>query len=195
MGPDDDRHLSRLRAGDETAELLRRERPEMTVDEIDRLHRRLHPPRARRRAPSVVVAFCLALGLVFMTAGTGLAISGFATSHEAVQAQYPDSAAGRPPSAPSGHQGGGQQPNGRSVAAGPPTSTARGGHTQSRPPSLGDTVRTRHSTDRLGLSEAESRTGAPFTGYGAIPILATGIALFVTGAVGRRPARPRRAGA
>jgi hypothetical protein len=186
----DDRHL-RLRVLEETAELLRRERPEMTVDEIDRLHRRLHPPSARRRAPSVVVAFCLALGLVFMTAGTGLAISGFATSDEAVQAQYPESAAGRPPSVPPGHQGGGQQPNVGSGAAGPPTSAAHGGPTQSRPPSLGDTARARHSTDRVGLSEAESRTGAPFTGYGAIPILAAGIALFVTGAVVRRPARSR----
>ena len=185
MGPDD-RHL-RLRALEETAELLRRERPEMTVDEIDRLHRRLHPPSARRRAPSVVVAFCLALGLVFTTAGTGLAISGFATSDQPVQAQYPDSAAGRPP----GRPGGGQQPNGGSGAAGPPSSAAHGGPTQSRPPSLGDTASARHSTDRVGLSEAESRTGAPFTGYGAIPILAAGIVLFVTGAVVHRPARSR----
>lgn len=185
----EDRHPPRPRALAETAELLRRERPEMTVDEIDRLHRRLHPPSAQRRASRVVVAFCLALGLVFTTAGTGLAISGFATSDEPVQAQYPDSAAGRPPSAPPGQQGGGQQPNGGSGAAGPPTSSADAGRTQSRPPSLGDTARARHTTDRLGLSEAESRTGAPFTGYGAIPILAAGIALFVTGAVVHRPAR------
>lgn len=186
----DDRHLAWRGALAETAELLRRERPEMTVDEIDRLHRRLHPPSAQRRAPSIVVAFCLALGLVFMTAGTGLAISGFATSDEAVQAQYPDSAAGGPPSATPGHQGGGLQPNGGS-AAGARTSSAHGGHTQSRPPSLGDTARARRTTDRLELSEAESRTSAPFTGYGAIPILAAGIALFVTGAVVHRPGRSR----
>jgi hypothetical protein len=188
----EDRHPPQPRALAETAELLRRERPEMTVDEIDRLHRRLHPPSAQRRAPRVVVAFCLALGLVFTTAGTGLAISGFASSDEAVQAQYPDSAAGGPPSAPPGQQGGGQQPNGGSGAAGRPSaSSAHGGHTQSRPPSLGDTARARHSADRLELSQAESRTAAPFTGYGAIPLLAAGIALFVTGAVRHRRARSR----
>jgi hypothetical protein len=187
MGPDDRQPLPC--ALEETAELLRRERPQMTFDEIDRLHRRLHPPNAHgppnahRRAPRVVVAFCLALGLVFTTAGTGLAISGFATSDEAVQSQYPDSAAARPPSGPPGQQGGGSQPNGGSGAA--------GGHTQSRPPSLGDTARARHSADRLQLSQAESQTDAPFTGYGAIPILAAGIALFVTGAFVHRPARSR----
>jgi hypothetical protein len=187
----EDRHPPRPRTLAETAELLRRERPEMTVDEFDRLHRRLHPPSAQRRAPRVVVAFCLALGLLFTTAGTGLAISGFATSDEAVQAQYPNSAAGRPPSAPPGPQGGGQQPNGGSSAAGPLITSADGRHTQSRPPTLGDTPPARDSTDRLELSQAESRTGAPFTGYGAIPILAAGIALFATGAIVRRPARSR----
>ena len=76
-----------------TAALLTRARPTLTVDELDRLDRRLHPRRPGRRRSSLVVAFCAALGLMFTTAGTGLAISGFVTPAPAVRAQYPDAAA------------------------------------------------------------------------------------------------------
>jgi hypothetical protein len=161
-----------------TAALLTRARPTLTVDELDRLDRRLHPPRARRRRSNLVVAFCAALGLMFTTAGTGLAISGFVTPAPAVRAQYPDAAAraGTPPR-------GGQGSAGRSHAR--PHSSGR----RVRPPSLADTARARRSEDiRNGLNAAEARPNAPFTGLAAIPILMAGIAFTVTGAfVHRRP--------
>ena len=169
-----------------TAALLTRARPTLTVDEVDRLDRRLHPRRAGRRRSSLVVAFCAALGLMFTTAGTGLAISGFVNPAPAVRAQYPDAAAraGTPP-------GGGQGSAGRTKGARPHSS---GGRTRTaRPPSLADTARARRSEDtRNGLSAAEARPNAPFTGFAAIPILMAGIAFTVTGAfVHRRPPADR----
>jgi hypothetical protein len=162
---------------DGTAALLMRARPTLTVDELDRLDRRLHPPRPVRRRSSLVVALCAALGLMFTTAGTGLAISGFVTPGPAVHAQYPDAAAraGKPP-------GGGQGSAGAAKGARGHSRTAR--HT-----SLANTARARPSEDtRNRLNAAEARPNAPFTGAAAIPILMAGIAFAATGAfVHRRP--------
>ena len=165
-----------------TAALLTNARPTLTVDELDRLDRRLRPRRAGRRRPSLAVAFCAALGLMFTTAGTGLAVSGFVTPAPAVRAQYPDAAAraGTPP-------GGGQGSAGRIKGARPHSS---GGRTHTaKPQSLADTARTRPSEDtRNRLNAAEARPNAPFTGLAAIPILMAGIVFSVTGAfVHRRP--------
>jgi hypothetical protein len=156
-----------------TAELFRRERPVLTLDEIGRIDRRLHARPPRRRRSSLAVAFCAALGLVFSTAGTGLAISGFATPDKAVHAQYPSRAAGT--GQPSGSSGGGGRAPAHAKRSGPTT--------------LRDAARARRSADdRTGVFRAATRTGGPFTGYGAIPILVVGLAFFVTGAiVNRRP--------
>ena len=65
----------------DVVELLRSERPALTSDELERVNRRLNRSRAPRRGPRpgsrLAVGICLAFGLLFMTAGTGLAISGF----------------------------------------------------------------------------------------------------------------------
>jgi hypothetical protein len=157
-----------------TAELFRRERPVLTVDEIDRIDRRLRAGgsrRPRRRRSSLAVAFCAALGLVFSTAGTGLAISGFASPGKAVHAQY--AGPGQTGSQTRGGHGGGR------------ASAKHSGAT-----TLGDTARARQSADdRTEVFKAATRTGAPFTGFGAIPILVVGLAFFITGAVVNR--RPR----
>jgi hypothetical protein len=159
-----------------------RARPTLTVDELDRLDRRLHPRRPARRRSSLVVAFCAALGLMFTTAGTGLAISGFVTPAPAVHAQYPDAAAraGSPPGGGHGSAGSIKGARGHSSGARRPAA---------KPPSLADTARARRSADtRNALNAAEARPNAPFTGLAAIPILMAGIAFTVTGAVvHRRP--------
>lgn len=150
------------RLGD-VCELLRRERPALTSDELERVDRRLNTSRAPRRAPRrgsrLVVVICLALGLPFMTAGTGLAVSGFATPGAADHAQYPDRTA---------------DPAGR----------------HSSPSSLGE-IRPagRTSTAVVPLRQAETRNDLPFTGFAAIPILVIGIALIVTGAAVNRSTR------
>jgi hypothetical protein len=149
----------------DVCELLRRERPVLTSDELERVDRRLNtsrtPRRARRSGSRLAVAICLALGLLFMTAGTGLAVSGFATPGAADHAQYPDRTADGPPA---------------------------GRH--SSPSSLGE-IRPagRTSTAVAPLRQAETRNDLPFTGFAAIPILVTGIALIVTGAAVNRSTR------
>lgn len=163
-----------------TAALLTRARPTLTVDERDRLDRRLHPRRTGRRRSSLVVAFCAALGLVFTTAGTGLAISGFVTPAPAVRAQYPDAAA-RPGTPPGGGLGSAGAMKGRR------SHSSGGGPHTARPPSLADTARARSSGDAgNGLNAAEARPNAPFTGFAAIPILMAGIAFALTGAFAHR---------
>jgi hypothetical protein len=171
-----------------TAEVLRRSRPALTNEEIDRLDRRVRPrPRApRRRSSTLAVACCAALGLLFTTAGTGLAISGFATEGSAVQAQYPDQGSTAP------------QPRGGGVPGAlptrpPTTPSRRPGARTSTPPTLGDSAAGRQGPpSRTALARAETRSAPPFTGFGAIPILIAGIALFVTSAVvHRRPAGER----
>ena len=55
----------------------------------------LHTQRRRwacRQVPSLAISACLAVGILLTATGTGLAISGFATSGPAVRAQYPDAA-------------------------------------------------------------------------------------------------------
>src|SRR6188472_993181 len=52
------------------------------------------PTRRRRwtcaQVPSLAISACLAVGILLTATGTGLAISGFASSGPAVRAQYPD---------------------------------------------------------------------------------------------------------
>jgi hypothetical protein len=130
------------------------------------------------------VACCAALGLLFTTAGTGLAISGFATAGSAVQAQYPDQRSTAPPS---------RGAPGARPARPPTTPSRRPGVETSAPPTLGDSAAGRRSPpSRTALARAETRSAPPFTGFGAIPILIAGIALFATSAVvHRRPAGER----
>ena len=166
-----------------TAALLTRARPTLTVDELDRLDRRLHPRRAGRRRSSLVVAFCAALGLMFTTAGTGLAISGFVTPAPAVRAQYPDAAA-RAGTPARWRAGVSRADQGRPAAfLRWPYANARNLRASRTPLGRGASEDTRN-----GLNAAEARPNAPFTGLAAIPILMAGIVFTVTGAfVHRRP--------
>src|SRR5438477_10783483 len=76
--------------------LLRRHRSTLTFDERERLERRLaqarSPRRRRRSGARLSRAILVAVGFVFTTAGTGLALSGFASDGTAEQAQYPKQA-------------------------------------------------------------------------------------------------------
>src|SRR4051794_28394795 len=152
---------------DHTARLLQEHRPELTVEELDRLERRLFAPaRARpRRSPRLVVVVCLALGLVFTTAGTGLAVSGLTSDGHAVRAQHP---------------------NGTGGQSGPhPPANARDRH---GPVSIQDAARTSASTPAgAALAQAEARTSAPV--WYTIPILVAGIGFFGLAAVMRRGRR------
>ena len=156
------------------AELLQRGRPVPTRDELDRVDRRLTAARApQRRAwrwPRLATVGCLSVGLLFSTAGSGLALSGFATPASPVRAQYPDSPTGPPP-------GGGTSPAGTHAA--PRTGPTRLDQIRS----IGRRVQS------TSLVSAETRGELPFTGFAAIPVLAIGIALLVLGALINRRTR------
>jgi len=165
-------------------EVLRLERASLTLDEIERVERRLNRfcalPSRPRPGARVAVAICLALGLLFMTAGTGLAISGFATPAARVYVHN------------SGRSTGPQ-------AASPQTTTnSQRAHGRDPNPSTLDEVEpSSTSTAPDALTEAETRNQPPFTGFGAIPILVAGIVLIVTGAavnlrarLGKAPVAP-----
>jgi hypothetical protein len=162
----------------QVVELLTRARPVLTFDEFERLDRRLNTFHARspkpRRRTRVSVVLCLAFGLFLMTAGTGLAISGFATPGAADHAQYPDRTRDRPPASAGGAGATRQRAQGRPR---PP-----GRH--SRPSSLGN-VRSagRASSVYLSLSHAETHSNLPFTGFGAIPVLVAGLLFMTRGAM------------
>ena len=160
------------------AELLRRQRPMPTFDELERVDRRLNTFRASRRTPGrrsrFVVAICLSLGLLFMTAGTGLAIDGFATPGPANHAQYPDRTSGGQP--------------------GSATGTAKSRRVRhSDPSSLGEIQPSgRNAALDVSLTKAETRGNLPFAGLNAIPILAAGLVLIMTGAGIHRRTRGSR---
>jgi hypothetical protein len=181
------------------AELLTRQRPTMTFDEVQRVDQRLHRlqarPRPPRRSSRLAVVVCLALGLLLMTAGTGLAISGFATPGSADQAQYPDHGGGSaPPSGrPSGGLGGGHSLGGNPGRGNPgrgnPGSGSGGGGNHATPSRLDQVSPQARSTTsvELALSHAETRNNLPFTGVGAVPILLAGIVLVISaGGLNRR---------
>lgn len=155
------------------AEMLERQRPVLTFDEIDRVSRRLTaaraPRRRSRRWSRLAVIACLSLGLLFATAGTGLAISGLATPGPSLNAQYPDSTSTQtlPPTT------GGTQPRHHGVQ-----------HTNASPSTLGDIQSTRNGSTRyVSIVHAETGNELPFTGFAALPVLIAGIALLVAGAL------------
>src|SRR4051794_11796685 len=130
-------------------DLLSRERPSLTFDEAQRVDRRLMATTARRaprRGSRLLAAVSVALGMLFMMAGTGLAIGGFGTPDTATQAQYPDHSSTGPAS------GGAPEP---------PTPKSQGVEgEQSAPSTLGETASsTPGDTTNGGLRQAATRGG------------------------------------
>lgn len=160
------------------AEMLQRERPRPTFDELERVDRRLTAFRVsgqrgpvRRGWSRLAVMACVSVGLVFTTAGSGLALSGYAAPGPAVQAQYPDTPRRQSPPA----------------ARGVPARPHAGSHVS--PSSVGHLKSTGGSTNYVSLVHAETANELPFTGFAAIPVLVAGIALIAAGALIHRRAR------
>lgn len=166
------------------AEMLQRERPRPTFDELERVDRRLTAFRvAAQRGPvrrgwsRLAVMACLSVGLLFTTAGSGLALSGYAASGPPVKAQYPDSTPRRL-TAP--------------AARGVPARPHAGSHVSPShvsPSSVGQLKLSGGSTSYVSLVHAETGNELPFTGFAAIPVLIAGIALIAAGAVIHRRSR------
>jgi hypothetical protein len=180
-----------------TAELLREARPVLASDDLDAVRRRVHGRAAARRRPNLAVALCLALGLIFSTAGSGLAISGLSSSGSSVSAQYPDSqppAVAQPPApvAPS-----------EAPTPGPTPAPAAGeepqvlGEQESEPaPTLGGEEPAAKAAPAVAAAQesvvrqVEATGDLPFTGFEAIPVLVAGIALLLVGGLLRRRTQP-----
>ena len=159
---------------DDVIQRLRESRPtasELELDEIkQRVRKRAARPAGRNgfmRSRIGVVAM-LVLGLVFSTAGAGLAVDGLTAQDDAATIQY----------GPSDNNGGGEgvlpgedQSGGGGAGGGGGGGGANGGN----------------DVQAARQVEAGSDTGElPFTGFLAIPVLLGGVALLTTGLVMRR---------
>jgi hypothetical protein len=155
----------------DTAQRLRSERPELDAHGLDRVRgriaRRMATP-ARRSRRSLAITLCLASGLVFSGAGTGLAISGFSSDSSATSAQYSQSTATK-------------------QVVGDPTSGVAGTSTSGGDTSGGDTAGTEaaRETDSQVVAVGSSKK-LPFTGSASLLVLGLGGVLLLTGAVLRR---------
>ena len=115
-------------------------------------------PAERLWRPRLVLTGMLVLGIMLSTAGVGLAISGLAANGSAGKAQY-----GNPGGPPPGK---------------PPT--GRGSHSQLS--SSGRTGARSTAVNATGQTKATSeKSGLPFTGLAAIPLIVAGVALLITG--------------
>ena len=160
---------------DDVIRLLREGRPQATEMELDeikqRVRRRMAAP-SRRKQPMksrVTILAMLVSGMVFSTAGAGLALSGN-SHHNASVYQY-----GTPTTTPGA--AGGVLP---AESGNAPTQTSGGGVA---PAEATNTQPTRQEA-------AATNSQLPFTGFAAIPLILGGLALLTGGLVLRRRTGP-----
>jgi hypothetical protein len=159
---------------DDVIRLLRDRRPEATDLELDEIKQRVRrraaqPRRAQPMKSRLAILAMLVLGMLFSTAGAGLAVGGLAGSDSAAKSQYPDI----------GPQ---ETPTGDVL---PEETTGGGGGEEQTPP-----VTPQETEDVQPARQVEVATESqlPFTGFAAIPIMLGGIALLSAGLVLRRRA-------
>jgi hypothetical protein len=156
---------------DDVIRLLRENRPEATELELDQIKQRVRrrtaqkPSRRREAMKSrLAILSMLVVGMLFSTAGAGLAVQGL-TQNDASVAQYgPDDVE---------TAGGvlGEEESGGAAGGG-------GGATED------DAVQPARQ-----VALGSNGSSLPFTGFLAIPVLIGGVALLSTGLVLRRQAR------
>ena len=165
---------------DDVIRLLRENRPEATALELDEIKQRVRrrtaqkPSRRREAMKSrLAILSMLVLGMLFSTAGAGLAVQGL-TNNDASVAQYgPDE----------------EQPAGGVLG-----DEESGGGVQGEEQSGGGGVEQGTEGEEAVQPARQVAAGSagnelPFTGFLAIPVLIGGVALLSTGLVLRRQAR------
>jgi hypothetical protein len=171
---------------------LEAERPRLDAQELDRLSLRCRsritrsqPRKEQSMRSRIAIVAMLAFGLVFSTAGVGMAISGSSGSGSAGNAQYPTT--------PQVHR----QPRGE--VKGDNDSGNGGGvlgaNDQSPPPSSGAqpaeaTPAPAQAVQETRQLSTDSGSQLPFTGFAVIPIILIGVALLVGGLFLRRRSGP-----
>jgi hypothetical protein len=163
---------------DDVIRLLREGRPQATEVELDqikqRVRRRVADPSRRSQSMKsrLAILAMLVTGMLFSTAGAGLAVSGIATSdNNASVAQY-----GTPTPTPTPTPEGGVLPA-EETSTPTPTNAPAGG------------VLPDEQTQPTRQVSATSNSQLPFTGFAAIPVLLGGIALLTGGLLLRRRSR------
>jgi hypothetical protein len=164
---------------DDVIQLLQDGRPEATELELDQIKQRILRRAAQdpsRRNQSMKSRFAilamLATGILFSTAGAGLAVSGISTNDASV-AQY-----GTPTPTPT------------PTPSGTVTPTEEGGvlpASAENAPAGG--VSPAEETQPTRQVEASTTSQLPFTGFAAIPVMLGGIALLSGGLLLRRRTR------
>jgi hypothetical protein len=167
---------------DDVIRLLREGRPEVTEVELDqikqRVRRRAAEPSRRNQSMKsrLAILAMLVTGMLFSTAGAGLAVSGIGSSGtNASVAQY---ATATPTTTPEGGVLPAEEtstPTPKPTAA--PTNAPTGG------------VLPAEETQPSRQVSATSGSQLPFTGFAAIPVMLGGIALLTGGLVLRRRTR------
>ncbi len=155
---------------------LRKERPQLSALELDDLQRRIHGRvRSRQKIHSrrqslmksrMAITFMLVLGLVFSTAGAGLAVDAVSDNGSAGIAQYPKDA---------------DVTETLDETATTPTETAD----EAGEPSRGEDQAAPEQAPRQ-VAASTDEDSLPFTGFAAIPVLLIGLALLISGVVLRR---------
>jgi hypothetical protein len=164
---------------DDVIQLLEQGRPQATEMELDKIKQRARRQAAddSRRNQSMksrlAIVAMVAFGMLFSTAGAGLAVSGItSSSHNASVAQY--GTATPTPKSP------GATPEGGVLPATETNNAPTGG---SLPATATDTTQ---PTRQVAATTASQ---LPFTGFAAIPVMLGGIALLTGGLVLRRRSR------
>jgi hypothetical protein len=165
---------------DDVIRLLREGRPQATEVELDqikqRVRRRAAEPSRRNQSMKsrLAILAMLVTGMLFSTAGAGLAVSGIASNGtNASVSQY-----GTPATTPEGGVLPAEEtstPSPKPTAA--PTNAPEGG------------VLPAEETQPSRQVSATSGSQLPFTGFAAIPVMLGGIALLTGGLVLRRRTR------
>jgi hypothetical protein len=168
---------------DDVIRRLRDERPEATPLELDQIKLRVRQSAARgsrRSRPMksrLAILATLVVGMVFTTAGAGVAVTSLTSSTDAASEQYGGNAPQQPviPSKPHKPSGGVQ------------------GVTETTPPAQNTSPAVLQPTRQIEAGAASpSSTSLPFTGFAAIPVLLIGVALLTAGVIMRRRSAPDR---
>jgi hypothetical protein len=190
---------------DDVIRLLREGRPQATDMELDqikqRVRRRVAASSGRKQSMKsrLTILAMLVTGMLFSTAGAGLALSG-SSHHNASIAQYGTPTPTPTPTCTETSSGGGTSPSQSQAECTPtpeggvlpaesgngPASTSGGGSS----PSGGVAPAEASNTQPTRQEAAATNSQLPFTGFAAIPVILGGLALLAGGLVLRRRTRP-----
>jgi hypothetical protein len=167
---------------DDVIRLLEDGRPLATDLELDKIKQRIRRGQAagssgRKQSMKsrLTILAMVAFGMLFSTAGAGLAVSGISSNDNASVAQY-----GTPTPTPT--------PGGDTKAAEEEGGVLPAEETNNAPEG-GVAPAEEESTQPTRQVEATTESQLPFTGFAAIPVMLGGIALLTGGRVLRRRTR------